>query len=171
MLLHCTNAPPSPTHTHTHMHTTTTTTTNTTATITITYLVHCHCFLTSVTSDSNVSHITFLVLSISMSTSSNVMPSVEISGRAWIIILPTMITKNKTVIINDNHVINNFTKNINNFNNGGGNAGKNDLSDNIGNENCKRRWRHINTFTAIVDLSRSNFSIARTPLFQLKSAM
>ena len=28
----------------------------------------------------------------------------------------------------------------------------------------------INTFTAIVDLSRSNFSIARTPLFQLKSA-
>ena len=30
---------------------------------------------------------------------------------------------------------------------------------------------YINTFTAIVDLSRSNFSIARTPLFQLKSAM
>jgi len=29
---------------------------------------------------------------------------------------------------------------------------------------------HINTFTAIVDLSRSNFSIARAPLFQLKSA-
>ena len=29
----------------------------------------------------------------------------------------------------------------------------------------------VNTFTAIVDLSRSNFSIARTPLFQLKSAM
>ena len=29
----------------------------------------------------------------------------------------------------------------------------------------------INTFTAIVDLSRSNFSIACTPLFQLKSAM
>jgi len=29
----------------------------------------------------------------------------------------------------------------------------------------------INTFTAIVDLGRSNFSIARTPLFQLKSAM
>ena len=29
----------------------------------------------------------------------------------------------------------------------------------------------INTFTAIVDLIRSNFSIARTPLFQLKSAM
>ena len=28
----------------------------------------------------------------------------------------------------------------------------------------------INTFTAIVDLSRSNFSIARVPLFQLKSA-
>ena len=28
----------------------------------------------------------------------------------------------------------------------------------------------VNTFTAIVDLSRSNFSIARTPLFQLKSA-
>ena len=28
----------------------------------------------------------------------------------------------------------------------------------------------INTFTAIVDLSRSNFSIARPPLFQLKSA-
>ena len=31
--------------------------------------------------------------------------------------------------------------------------------------------RYINTFTAIVDLSRSHFSIARTPLFQLKSAM
>ena len=30
---------------------------------------------------------------------------------------------------------------------------------------------HLNTFTAIVDLSRSNFSIARAPLFQLKSAM
>jgi len=29
----------------------------------------------------------------------------------------------------------------------------------------------INTFTAIVDLSRSNFSIARAPLLQLKSAM
>ena len=29
---------------------------------------------------------------------------------------------------------------------------------------------NINTFTAIVDLSRSNFSIARAPLFQLKSA-
>jgi len=29
----------------------------------------------------------------------------------------------------------------------------------------------VNTFTAIVDLSRSNFSIARSPLFQLKSAM
>ena len=29
---------------------------------------------------------------------------------------------------------------------------------------------HLNTFTAIVDLSRSNFSIARAPLFQLKSA-
>ena len=28
----------------------------------------------------------------------------------------------------------------------------------------------INTFTAIVDLSRSNFSIAHAPLFQLKSA-
>ena len=28
----------------------------------------------------------------------------------------------------------------------------------------------INPFTAIVDLSRSNFSIARAPLFQLKSA-
>ena len=28
----------------------------------------------------------------------------------------------------------------------------------------------VNTFTAIVDLSRSNFSIARAPLFQLKSA-
>jgi len=28
----------------------------------------------------------------------------------------------------------------------------------------------INTFTAIVDLSRSNFSVARAPLFQLKSA-
>jgi len=28
----------------------------------------------------------------------------------------------------------------------------------------------LNTFTAIVDLSRSNFSIARAPLFQLKSA-
>ena len=33
-----------------------------------------------------------------------------------------------------------------------------------------RRSNCINTFTAIVDLSRSNFSIARTPLFQLKSA-
>jgi len=31
--------------------------------------------------------------------------------------------------------------------------------------------KYVNTFTAIVDLSRSNFSIARTPLFQLKSAM
>ena len=30
--------------------------------------------------------------------------------------------------------------------------------------------RYLNTFTAIVDLNRSNFSIARTPLFQLKSA-
>ena len=30
---------------------------------------------------------------------------------------------------------------------------------------------NVNTFTAIVDLSRSNFSIARAPLFQLKSAM
>jgi len=30
--------------------------------------------------------------------------------------------------------------------------------------------KHVNTFTAIVDLSRSNFSIARAPLFQLKSA-
>jgi len=29
---------------------------------------------------------------------------------------------------------------------------------------------YFNTFTAIVDLSRSNFSIARAPLFQLKSA-
>jgi len=29
----------------------------------------------------------------------------------------------------------------------------------------------FNTFTAIVDLSRSNFSIPRAPLFQLKSAM
>ena len=28
----------------------------------------------------------------------------------------------------------------------------------------------VNTFTAIVDLSRSNISIARAPLFQLKSA-
>jgi len=28
----------------------------------------------------------------------------------------------------------------------------------------------VNTFTAIVDLSRSNFSVARAPLFQLKSA-
>jgi len=28
----------------------------------------------------------------------------------------------------------------------------------------------LNTFSAIVDLSRSNFSIARAPLFQLKSA-
>jgi len=35
----------------------------------------------------------------------------------------------------------------------------------------RRRWEdNINTFTAIVDLSRSNFSIARAPLFQLKSA-
>ena len=32
-------------------------------------------------------------------------------------------------------------------------------------------FKVFNTFTAIVDLSRSNFSIARTPLFQLKSAM
>ena len=31
--------------------------------------------------------------------------------------------------------------------------------------------KNFNTFTAIVDLSRSNFSIARAPLFQLKSAM
>ena len=29
---------------------------------------------------------------------------------------------------------------------------------------------NLNTFTAIVDFSRSNFSIARAPLFQLKSA-
>ena len=29
---------------------------------------------------------------------------------------------------------------------------------------------NVNTFTAIVDFSRSNFSIARAPLFQLKSA-
>ena len=36
----------------------------------------------------------------------------------------------------------------------------------------RRRWEdNINTFTVIVDLSRSNFSIARAPLFQLKSAM
>jgi len=34
-----------------------------------------------------------------------------------------------------------------------------------------RRLNCINTFTAIVDLSRSNFSIAHAPLFQLKSAM
>jgi len=32
-------------------------------------------------------------------------------------------------------------------------------------------FQSVNTFTDIVDLSRSNFSIARTPLFQLKSAM
>jgi len=31
-------------------------------------------------------------------------------------------------------------------------------------------YGHLNTFTAIVDLSRSNFSIARAPLFQLQSA-
>ena len=31
--------------------------------------------------------------------------------------------------------------------------------------------KDVNTFTAIVDLSRPNFSIARAPLFQLKSAM
>ena len=36
---------------------------------------------------------------------------------------------------------------------------------------CRQRILVINTFTAIVDLSRSNFSIARAPLFQLKSAM
>ena len=36
---------------------------------------------------------------------------------------------------------------------------------------CYSSFGNINTFTAIVDLSRSNFSIARTPLFQLKSAM
>ena len=35
----------------------------------------------------------------------------------------------------------------------------------------QRFYTYINTFTAIVDLSRSNFSIAHTPLFQLKSAM
>jgi len=29
---------------------------------------------------------------------------------------------------------------------------------------------NLNTFTAIFDFSRSNFSIARAPLFQLKSA-
>ena len=29
---------------------------------------------------------------------------------------------------------------------------------------------YVNTFTAIVGLSRSNFSIAHAPLFQLKSA-
>jgi hypothetical protein len=57
-----------------------------------------------------------------MSTSSNVKPSVEISGRALIIILPMMITKNKTFIIKDDHANNNFTKSINSFNNGGGNA-------------------------------------------------
>jgi len=43
---------------------------------------------------------------------------------------------------------------------------KNLLSSSLLSKNTK-----INTFTAIVDLSRSNFSIARTPLFQLKSAM
>jgi len=32
------------------------------------------------------------------------------------------------------------------------------------------KFVRLNTFTAIVDLSRSNFSIARAPLFQLKSA-
>jgi len=36
---------------------------------------------------------------------------------------------------------------------------------------CLAPSQGLNTFTAIVDLSRSNFSIARTPLFQLKSAM
>ena len=140
MLLHCTNAPPSPTHTHTQ-----TIITITAAAATITYLVQCHCLLTSVTSDSNVSLITFLVLSISMSISSNVKPSVEISGRAWIIILPIMTTTNKTIIINDDHENNNCTKNINNFNNAGGNALKNDLSNDIRNKNCKRWWRHINS--------------------------
>ena len=34
----------------------------------------------------------------------------------------------------------------------------------------RHRWEDINTFTASVVLSRSNFSIARAPLFQLKSA-
>ena len=38
-------------------------------------------------------------------------------------------------------------------------------------QHIKQLSCNINTFTAIVDLSRSNFSIARTPLFQLKSAM
>ena len=39
-------------------------------------------------------------------------------------------------------------------------------------EAAKYRYnlRFVNTFTATVDLSRSNFSIARAPLFQLKSA-
>ena len=32
-------------------------------------------------------------------------------------------------------------------------------------------YEALNTFTAIVDLSRSNFSIVHAPLFQLKSAM
>ena len=38
-------------------------------------------------------------------------------------------------------------------------------------ENNTHTYGNVNTFTAIVDLSRSNFSIARAPFFQLKSAM
>ena len=34
----------------------------------------------------------------------------------------------------------------------------------------RRLVSKVNTFTTIVDLSRSKFSIAHTPLFQLKSA-
>ena len=43
----------------------------------------------------------------------------------------------------------------------------------VSQEECARLREgvpYVNTFTAIVDLSRSNFSIARAPLFQLKSA-
>ena len=35
---------------------------------------------------------------------------------------------------------------------------------------CLENKHILNIFTAIVDLSRSNFSIARVPIFQLKSA-
>lgn len=41
-------------------------------------------------------------------------------------------------MINDDHENNNFTKNINNFNNAGGNAGKNDPGDDFRNKNCER---------------------------------
>ena len=45
------------------------------------------------------------------------------------------------------------------------------IEDDIGEEFSSLRGDSVvNTFTSIVDLSRSNFSIARAPLFQLKSA-